>query len=241
MGVIIYNGISSRSIPIVVEKPPNYVVAEKDYNPVHVLGKNGDVLIDNDSYQNVLRPYDIAFGSIEKSHSEMATVVSEWLHSASGYARLEDTYEPDYYRMAYYQEETDIENILGRLGRATINFNCMPQRFLKIGDDAITFTEPGRLYNPTRFEALPLLTIKGESEGILTIDETALTIIDIGDGITIDCDLGEAYFGLIPKNDKIQWENSQSHRFPSLTKGLCEISFSGGITSVEVTPRWWTI
>lgn len=241
MGVIIYNGISSRSIPIVVENPPNYVVAAKDYDPVHVLGKNGDVLIDNGSYQNVLRPYDIAFGSMERTHSEMATAVSEWLHSASGYARLEDDYEPDYYRMAYYQEETDIENILNRLGRATINFNCMPQRFLKIGDDPIIFTKPGQVYNPTRFEALPLLTIRGEGSGVLTIDGTELSITDISDTIIIDCDLGEAYSESEPKNDKIQWENSQYHRFPSLTKGLCEISFSGDITSVEVVPRWWTI
>lgn len=241
MGVIIYNGISSRSIPIVVENPPNYVVAARDYNPVHVLGKNGDVLIDNGSYQNVLRPYDIAFGSMEKNHSEMATAVSEWLHSASGYARLEDAYEPDYYRMAYYQEEIDIENILNRLGRATINFNCMPQRFLKIGDDPITFTAPGQFYNPTRFEALPLLTITGEGSGVLTVNETQLTVTDIDGIMVIDCDLGEVYYESTPKNDKIQWADSQPHRFPSLTKGLCELSFSGGISSVEVVPRWWTI
>lgn len=241
MGVIIFNGISSHTIPLVVERAPNYVVAARDYELVHVLGKNGDVLIDHGSYQNVPCPYDIGFGSTEKTHSEMASAVSEWLHSASGYARLEDSYDPEHFRMGYYQEQIEFENVLNHIGRATINFICMPQRFLKSGERRIVFTKPGKLYNPTRFEALPLLTIKGTGEGQLTIDGTTLTVSDIGDGVTVDCDLGEAYYDDEPKNDKIQWRDSESHPFPSLKKGLCDISFSGGIVSVEVIPRWWVI
>lgn len=246
MGVIIYNGVSSRVIPIVVENPPDYTMAAKDYDVVHVLGKNGDVLIDNGSYQNVLRSYDIAFGSTMKKNSEMAAAVSEWLHSASGYARLEDSYEPDYYRMAYYQEEGDIENILNHLGRATINFNCMPQRFLKSGEKPIIFSTDtstsGKLYNPTKFEAFPLLTIKGNGSAIVTINGTDIAIREIGGTIVIDCELGEAYYNSTSKNDMISWGATQAHRFPSLTKGLSNFNLSSGsIATVEVVPRWWTI
>jgi hypothetical protein len=53
--------------------------------------------------------------------------VSAWLHSTSDYARLEDTFEPDIYRLAYYTEETEIENALTEYGRTTILFNCRPR------------------------------------------------------------------------------------------------------------------
>ena len=33
----------------------------------------------------------------------------------------------------------------------------------------------------------------------------------------------------------------KNREFPKLVPGSNTISFSGGITSVEIIPRWWTI
>ena len=245
MGVIIWNEIPSSSIPLIVERPPDYVAAEKDYEATHILGRNGDLLTDNNSYKNVTQPYDIAFGSLEKTHSEMAAAVSEWLHSASGYAPLEDSYDPDHFRMAYYQEEHTLTNILNQLGRATIKFVCMPQRFLKSGNKKIIFTKTGSiLLNPTRFEAKPLITLYGNGEATLTVNDLLVNIKDVGSQITIDSDLGEvynvAYNGDISsRNDQIVWPDATHHVFPSFLEGQNTISFTGKIDRVEVTPRWY--
>lgn len=242
MGTIYWNGRSSSEIPIVVERQPDYVVAERDYEVLHVVGRSGDLLIDNGSYKNVPRPYDIAFGSHEKVHSEMASAVSEWLHSASGYARLEDSYEREYYRMAYYQEEVELENILNHLGRATITFNCMPQRFLKSGEDPIIFTQKSlQINNPTRFAAKPLINISGPDSVTITVNGVKIFVQSIGGLITLDCDLQEAYSGTISKNGVISWPNSEEHTFPTLKPGLNDISIVGTITKIEVIPRWWTL
>ena len=242
MGTIFWNGRSSSEIPIVVERQPDYVIAERDYDVEHVPGRNGDLLIDNESYKNVPRPYDIAFGSYTKTHSEMALAVSEWLHSASGYARLEDTYESEYFRMAYYQEEVELENILNHLGRATITFICMPQRFLKSGEKSIIFKEKSqKIHNPTRFKAKPLINISGTDSGTITVNGVKILIQTISGLITLDSDLQEAYSGSISKNSFISWPDSDEHLFPSLNPGLNDISITGGITKVEVIPRWWTL
>lgn len=244
MGTIIWNEISSRSIPLIVERPPDYVVAERGYEATHILGRNGDLLTDNKSYKNVNQPYDIAFGSLEKTHSEMAAAVSEWLHSASGYAKLEDSYDPDHFRMAYYQEEAELENILNHLGRATINFNCMPQKFLKSGDRPIIFTVSGSiLLNPTRFEALPVISIFGTGAATLTVNDMNIKIKEIGNQITLDSDLGEVYTLssdiAISKNDQIEWPDLTHHAFPFFKSGQNRISFTGNVSRVEVTPKWW--
>lgn len=237
MGFIIFNGISSKDYHIQVEHPPGYDTPERDYEVVHVPGRNGDVVIDKGSYQNKDRSYEIAIGSEDRFFPEMANDISEWLHSAVGYARLEDSYEPEYYRMAVYKEETEIENILFHAGRVTVKFNCKPQRFLKAGDTIVKFTSSGILKNPTRQIALPVITVYGTSSGVLTIGEYIVSISNIRDSVVINSEMQDAYSGLTNRNADI----TLTKGFPKLKKGETTISFSGGITSVEVIPKWWTL
>ena len=237
MGVIIFNGFSSADKGIQIESPPNYEFPEKDYEFVHIPGKSGDIVIDKGSYKNVNRNYDISVGSYDGDFTVLANGISEWLHSANGYARLEDSYEPDYYRMAVYNEGISIENILMRAGRATISFNCKPQRFLKTGEEPITFNNSGLIYNPTVFASLPVVTIRGNGAGVLRIGSYAINILDVSDYMVIDSSIQDAYRDTTNLNASISLVNG----FPKLLPGKNEISFSGEITSVEVIPIWWTL
>lgn len=237
MGFIIFNGVSSKDYHIQVEHPPGYDTPERDYEVVHVPGRNGDVVIDKGSYQNVNRSYEIAIGSEERFFPEMANDISEWLHSASGYARLEDSYEPEYYRMAMYKEETEIENILFHAGRVTVKFNCKPQRYLKTGDRKIKITGKKTLKNPTRHPATPIITIYGTGEGLLNVGGYVVKVTDIKDQIIVNSEIMDCYNGTTNRNGDVVLGQG----YPKLLKGQSEISFSGGITSVEVIPKWWTL
>lgn len=237
MGIITYNGISSRDVGVVVEHQPNYESASKEQENVHVPGRNGDVILFTGAFNNVERSYDIAFGSHKRTHSEMARAVSEWLYSASDYVKLYDSYEPDHYRMAVYEDSTDLENILNRLGRATITFNCKPQRFLRSGDFSVKFTTDGSLRNPTRYTALPIITVTGTGSGSLTIGDYNCNISDIGGTLILDCEMQDAYYETTNKNSVVTLTNG----FPKLEAGVSNVSFSDGITQVEVIPKWWTV
>lgn len=238
MGFIIFNGISSEDYHIQVEHPPGYDIPERDYEIVHVPGRNGDVVIDKGSYQNKDRSYEIAIGSEDRLFPEMASKISEWLHSTTGYARLEDSYEPEHYRMAVYKEETEIENILGHGGRATIKFNCKPQRFLKTGDRVVTFSSSGILKNQTYQAADPIITIYGSGEGVLNVGGYVVSISNITEPVIVDSEIQDVY----SKNmENLNGITSLNKGFPKLKRGENEISFSGGITSVEVKPRWWML
>ena len=237
MGIITFNGITSSTYDIQVETPPEYIMPERDYDVIHIPGRNGDIIVDKKSYTNVPRKYNIAVGSHTEAYSEMVNKISEWLHSANGYARLEDTYEPDYYRLAMYSEENEISNIYHQAGRTAITFNCKPQRFLKSGDTKLVRTTAGSIVNPTVQTALPIIEVKGTGSGVLTINGNTITISTIGGSITINSEIQDAYAGSINRNNHI----ILSAGFPVLNPGSNAISFSGGITSVEVTPRWWTV
>lgn len=234
MGVITFNGIASSTKGIVVEHFPNYETPERDYDVIHVPGKNGDILIDKGSYKNVTRSYDIAIGDRSKNFDEIANDISEWLHSASGYARLEDSYEPLYFRLAMYEESGMIENILNHAGRTTVSFNCKPQRFLKTGEQA---KPAGTLTNPTGFTALPIITVRGSGSGVLRVGAYTVTISSISTSIVINSEIQDAYSGSTNRNSDITLSNG----FPKLVAGNNVVSYSGGISSVEVVPKWWTL
>ena len=237
MGIVTFNGVSSKDLGIQVEHPPGYQTPVKDYDKIHVPGKNGDVIIYKGSYKNVSRTYDIAIGDLERDYTEMANSVSEWLNSTNGYARLEDSYEPEYYRLAIYEESMSLSNLFHHGGRATINFNCKPQRFLKSGDNKIITSSNTSFKNPTKFTSLPIITVRGNGSAELQVGNYHVSISEIGGSVVIDSEIQDCYTGTINKNPYVTLTNG----YPKLESGVNEISFSGDITEVEVIPKWWTL
>lgn len=234
MGVIIFNNKSSADCRIQVAHPPGYAYPERDYTITHIPGRNGDIIQDNGCYKNVERTYEVSFDAPNEDFATYANAVSAWLHSTTGYARLEDSYEPNYYRMATYQESNIFENLYNQAGTATIVFECKPQRFLKTGDNAIAIQNSLTIMNPTGFEAYPLFKVTGTS-GVLTVNGNSITFASIDDFVILDCELQDAYKENINKNSTI------SGTFPVLKTGSNTISWTGNISSVTMKPRWWTI
>lgn len=234
MGVIIFNNKSSADCRIQVAHPPGYAYPERDYTITHIPGRNGDIIQDNGCYKNVERTYEVSFDAPNEDFATYANAVSAWLHSTTGYARLEDSYEPNYYRMATYQESNIFENLYNQAGTATIVFECKPQRFLKTGDNIITIQNSLTIMNPTGFEAYPLFKVTGTS-GVLTVNGNSITFSSIDNFVMLDCELQDAYKENINKNSTI------SGTFPVLKTGSNTISWTGNISSVTMKPRWWTI
>ena len=234
MGVIIFNNKSSADCRIQVAHPPGYAYPERDYTITHIPGRNGDIIQDNGCYKNVERTYEVSFDVPNEDFATYANAVSAWLHSTTGYARLEDSYEPNYYRMATYQESNIFENLYNQAGTATIVFECKPQRFLKTGDNIITIQNSLTIMNPTGFEAYPLFKVTGTS-GVLTVNGNSITFSSIDGFVMLDCELQDAYKENINKNSTI------SGTFPVLKTGSNTISWTGNISSVTMKPRWWTI
>ena len=94
--------------------------------------KNGDIVIDKNSYNNVVREYNIA--SVFCSAANFIPKVRElvdWLTSANGYARLEDSYEPDYFRLAMFRSGGQLPNFYDQATAFSLKFECKPQRFFE--------------------------------------------------------------------------------------------------------------
>ena len=231
-----FNGTSSQDLHALVQTAPEYEFPEKDYSVTHVEGRNGDIVIDTGSWQNVPRTYNLAIDTRKISYAEVASKLVQWLHSASGYARLEDSYEPDFYRMAMYKDSGSISNIYSKAGQIEISFDCKPQRYLKSGEVSDLFTSNTEYRNPTDFPSKPKIVIHGSGSGTVKIGAYEITIFNILDGMTVDCEIQDTYKNNINCNSRVSIAE-----YPKIIAGNNMISMSGGVTSIEITPRWWML
>ena len=237
MGVIFFNGVSSEELGIVVEHPPNYEIAKRRYETIQVPGRNSDIIIDNNCFDNVDRKYPIAIGQEGGDFTVFASRMADWLSAGSGYCRLEDTYEPDYYKMAVMSDPGEVINILQQAGRTTVTFNRRPERFLKMGERFVDVYNGTILTNPTKYTAKPIIEVSGRGSGSITVGRRTIEIKNITNTITIDSELQEAYSDGTNQNGNIIAPDG----LPILEAGENVISYSGGITGVTISPRWWTI
>lgn len=174
MGVIYFNGMSSKDIGIEVETYPRYEIPEKNVTTYEIPGRNGNIVVDNGTFKNAVTSYDVSFLTEDGEYNSQIHKIAAWLYSPSGYAVLEDSYDIEHYRMARISSSTDFENLFNKAGKATLEFDCKPQRFLKDGDKSrIIKTETNavintKLYNPTLFNSNPIIKIYNQSKSDTT-------------------------------------------------------------------------
>lgn len=244
MHKITWNGIDSDSLGIRIERAPKIIRPRRKATVVSIPGRNGDIIFMEDAWENYVQPYEIFFGTgIDLSAEAAANEVSNWLNATgTGYGRLEDTYEPDIYRLAYYIEEQNIENAITEYGRETIRFNCRPERFLKTGETIVKKTSSGStISNTTKYNSKPLIKITGSGSVTLSVgSDFKVSISSVSSYINLDCDTQDAYKTTAEnQNDRVTITKGDS--FPQLHPGSNTISWTGSVTQVEITPRWFTI
>lgn len=223
-----------------VEKYPRISVPARKMQTFSVAGRNGDLHIMEDAWDNYTQPYEIYFHG-ELPSPEQAHEIAAWLFGTAGYQRLEDVYDRDIYRMAICKGPLDIENRINKYGRCTIHFDCAPQSFLKNGEFPVCFQTAGKLHNGTSFPAQPIITVYGTDAGTVTIGSTVVEIKAISDPIILDCEQMQAYSQPGEGAPENQNGNIHAPKFPVLAPGNNTIAFTGGITQIQIIPRWWTL
>lgn len=170
MGNLKFGDISTQDLDLVIQYIPSYDFPEQDTETFHIPGKNGDLVINSGSFKNTTRSYSIA--SIFKPGTDFiknSEKLINWLTAHPGYHRLEDTYDPDVYRLAIFRSKGTLPNYYNKATVLNVTFECMPQRYLKIGEKVTIYSFTGvanlqnisiNIVNPTEYKALPEITLK---------------------------------------------------------------------------------
>lgn len=229
-----YAGRSTKEFGIFISGEGTFSSPERNTSSQEVPGRNGALLFDMGNYKNMPVKYP-AF--IIKG---LPTRIRDFLNFAGaqiGYQRLEDTYHPYEFRMAKFKTNPSIDTAghMNRSGKFTLEFDCKPQRFLKSGEEITTLEADGVILNRTLQNAKPLLRVYGTA-GAIEIGAETIEISAIDDYVDIDCEIMDAYKGAVNCNGNVSFTDDIV-----LSPGDNNISLSGDITKIEITPRWFII
>ena len=139
-------------LPCTVERFPAIHKAQRKFRQYNIPGRNGDIFFQSEAYENVIQAYEIYAGDGTYGSQHPWTELARYLY-LDGYQELRDTYDPEHYRKAVFNGPIDVENSWNTHGRATIEFNCRPERYLADGANAISYSaQAAWLYPLSRAE-----------------------------------------------------------------------------------------
>ncbi len=234
-GLIVYGGESSSDYGMVVSEAPAYERPNRKQTIYTVPGRNGAVVFQDDAWEDVVRSYNVWIAEGVQPLSVKVSAFEAMLNSMKGWQRLEDSFEPDVFRLAYYSGGNDFSNRMTQYGEATINFTCRPERFLKTGEQEVTVINNQKIVNQTRFTAKPLIHIEGSGTVTVAIGGNTISA-SVTDYINIDCETMNAY--------RLEAENKNSDisgSFPKIIPGENTVGITGTTTKVTIVPRYFTI
>ncbi len=235
-GLLVYGGEASADFGIVLAEAPTFERPTRKQSVFTVPGRNGAIIQQENAWNDVSRVYKVwVADSADKDLADTVNAVEAWLNSKTGYNRLEDNFEPDVYRLAYYSGGDSFTNDLTQYGEASLRFTCRPERFLKDADIELEVANGSELINETRFASRPLIHLEGS--GLVSISIEGVTITaSISDYINIDCETMNAY------REPAENKNADiTGQFPTMVPGLNHIGTTGTVTRATIRPRYFTI
>ena len=283
---LVINGRDSRDFGIYLIDGNIFDYTIREYESYQVPGRNGDVTIDKGRWKNIsvtfkCAAYDNAREKLDMWRAFLLSgmnVIREIEHASTetgtlvpgyhGSYKIETSIEPDLFRIGMISSVSSPElSLQGGGGFVEVTFDCQPQKYLKSGLEPMDITAGvSNLYNPTHYDARPLLKVKAAQVGGKIIfrnywidlanndqiwNTPPLTItINSTTEFYIDCEARDASIERINHNNDVvlsSWEGVTLD-FPAIAgsaaipnvKSYTTISTSD-MTSVVMYPKWWTL
>lgn len=244
----VYNGNDSRDFGILIRTKNTYDAPQRDLNFISVPGRDGDLIIDNGKYPNVNINYGImlvapTLNSLEENPNlnlaAASRTLKQMLYSSFNYYELTDSYDPDYFRLACFSGDLSWETKNTNIAYSEIKFSCKPYRYRKDGKLTHTVTPSAVLsiFNPENMVSLPQITVKGNGNLQISVNNRIFTVNDVTGYVIIDSDMMNVYN---PSQTSTNYNTkAQFATFPKLQIGSNVISAaSNNITEIDVIPRW---
>jgi len=163
---ITFGNVNSADYGIYISGEGVFDAPKRAVEMVNIPGRNGALAIDQGHYENIVVTYPAH--NYEPEMSDFKERLSNFrnaLASQIGYQRLSDTFHPNEYRMAVFDEGLDINPIkYNTASQFDIKFDCKPQRFLTSGETETIVASGTDITNPTQYDSRPLLKVSGRGD-----------------------------------------------------------------------------
>ena len=176
--IIEFGGVSSDVFDVVIEGAGEYTAPKRAFESISIPGRNGAFILDKGYYENADGKFKVVIqAATQLEFQRKVRDFKNAIVSQHGYQRLTEQYQPDTYRMATYKSGFDEEpKFIGKAAVFTLTFDCQPQRYWMDGETPIEVSDGDVIFNPTMFEAQPMLEVEGY--GSINLNGREIRIIE---------------------------------------------------------------
>ena len=187
----IYNDKSSEDFNIKIKNINNLSSPQRSIEKISVLGKNGELVIDNGNYENFILTIECYLNCSSEDKNVIAREIKRWLQSDFLYKKLILSNDVEFYYEAYCDTKLDFEYVSSNFESFLISFSCKPYK-KEANENIITITESINIYN-NYMPSNPLIKVVGSGDVTVSINNQELILKGLEDEIEVDCEIMNAY------------------------------------------------
>lgn len=244
-----YDGQSLNEKGFAVKTYPVRRIAEREMTFTSVIGRDGDVSIDNFRFKNVTETYEINSLPHRVAAENTQALINElidWLVPlSSDYRIFTDDNNLGYFTKAICSSVGEIsQSYLNKHIDTTLTFQRLPWWYSYEGQKEIELigNKQFKIYNPEKHNSQPLIRVYGTGTVDLMVNGTdyLLKIPSAYGYIDIDSELQSVFVGLSNLNKDVDFDY-----LPILNSGENTIYATGylgqsgnSVSKIKITPRW---
>lgn len=222
MPYFILNNIISTDY-LTIETLPSIVRATKDIEKKEVLGRDGFLTHDHGSYRSTVKNVVCWIKNLDN-----LDLICSWL---TGSGDVVFSNEPEKVYEFTIINQIDFSKIIREFHKFIITFECQPKK-KNIDNPLITLESAGTIFNSGTAISKPIIKVYGNGNIDLNINGNIINLTNVSEYVTLDSNLQDSFKGLDYKNYEM------NGKFPLLKTENNNISWTGTVDKVEITPNW---
>ena len=219
----IFKDIDSRELGLFMERCPEKISPKRRDETFTVPGRHGNLTTTDGAFDTYIRSAEF----IVKDENRIDEICAHF--KGSGWLIFSS--EPDRKYKARVANQIEFSHVIRHFKRFVVEFEVQPFGY-DVFEQTITKTTPFSLFNIGTFEAEPIITLFGNGNITLYVNNKSIYLKEITDKIIIDSEMKNAYNNSVSLNYKMNGD------FPTLSLGENNISWIGNVTKLEIQPNW---
>ena len=219
----IFKDIDSRELGLFMERCPEKISPKRRDDTFTVPGRHGNLTTTDGAFDTYIRSAEF----IVKDEKRIDEICAHF--KGSGWLIFSN--EPDRKYKARVANQIEFSHVIRHFKRFVVEFEVQPFGY-DVFEQTITKTAPFSLFNIGTFEAEPIITIFGNGNITLYVNNKSIYLKEITDKIIIDSEMKNAY------NNSVSLNYKMSGDFPILSLGENNISWVGDVIKLEIQPNW---
>jgi predicted phage tail component-like protein len=225
-----FNNMNSyNDFGIYVSERPDIPSPKRRVTTVTIPGRNSTLRYDENTYEDITLTVKCALKNNDVS--DKVDEIKGWLIGA-GEGDLTFNFQPDKKYVAQVVNSIDFTQVFNIVSEFPIVFNCRPFKYA-VDNSVVTMAAAGKITNPGTIYSEPIIKVYGSGDVNLTIGSQVVQLTGITNYIIIDGTIQDCY-----DEDMNNLNNKMNSEFPILNVGDNNISWTGTVTQLEITPNW---